>query len=871
MYSMIKEEMFLEDINNLLNSGEVPNLFPADEKADICEKMRVIDRQRDKTVQTDGSPVALYNLFVTIVRDQLHIMLAMSPIGDGFRNRIRKFPALVSCCTIDWFQAWPPDALLAVSTRFLSEITLTEFEREVCIEMCQTFHTSTQDLSDEFFVRLGRHNYVTPTSYLELINTFKELLSKKRNEVLMGKARYETGIEKLDYAAKSVGVMQENLIALQPKLVVAAGQVQEMMAKVEKESADVAKVETVVKADEAVANEQAAAAQVIKDECDARLAEAMPILNAALAALNTLTGQDIAIVRTLKSPPKGIKLVMEAVCILKAIFITNKLIIIIIIIIIIINNNNNNNNNNKFLVCPTSPPPPWFSVSTALYAGTAEVVGEDVKPDRVPDPGTGRMIDDYWGPSKRILGDLKFLESLVQFDKDHIPIRVIKQLEEKILPDENFDPDKVKTASSAAEGLCKWVLAICKYDKVAKVIAPKREALEKAQTEFSVAMAALEIKRAQLREVEEKLSKLEAVLEENKRRYANLQAEVDENTKQLQRAEELIGGLGGERERWDTTAKSLGERYFTLTGDVLLASGVVAYLGAFTLQFRMEQTKHWVQRVTELEMICSNNFSLTEILGEAVVIRQWNIFGLPSDSFSVDNAIIINIILDCAPTPRNARRFPLMIDPQGQANKWVKNMEKANNLGIIRLTQSDYGRILENAIQFGQPVLLENVGEELDAMLEPVLMQQTFKQGGALCIKLGDSIVEYNVHFRLYITTKLRNPHYLPEVAVKVSLLNFMITQVGLQDQLLGIVVAKERPDLEAEKNQLIVQGAENKRTLQEIEDKILEILSASENILEDESAVQVLSSSKTLSIEITEKQAIAEETEKSIDEARKF
>nr|CAD7400376.1 unnamed protein product [Timema cristinae] len=798
--SQIKEEMFLEDINNLLNSGEVPNLFPADEKADICEKMRVIDRQRDKTVQTDGSPVALYNLFVTIVRDQLHIMLAMSPIGDGFRNRIRKFPALVSCCTIDWFQAWPPDALLAVSTRFLSEITLTEFEREVCIEMCQTFHTSTQDLSDEFFVRLGRHNYVTPTSYLELINTFKELLSKKRNEVLMGKARYETGIEKLDYAAKSVGVMQENLIALQPKLVVAAGQVQEMMAKVEKESADVAKVETVVKADEAVANEQAAAAQVIKDECDARLAEAMPILNAALAALNTLTGQDIAIVRTLKSPPKGIKLVMEAVCILK-----------------------------------------------------------DVKPDRVPDPGTGRMIDDYWGPSKRILGDLKFLESLVQFDKDHIPIRVIKQLEEKILPDENFDPDKVKTASSAAEGLCKWVLAICKYDKVAKVIAPKREALEKAQTEFSVAMAALEIKRAQLREVEEKLSKLEAVLEENKRRYANLQAEVDENTKQLQRAEELIGGLGGERERWDTTAKSLGERYFTLTGDVLLASGVVAYLGAFTLQFRMEQTKHWVQRVTELEMICSNNFSLTEILGEAVVIRQWNIFGLPSDSFSVDNAIII----------KNARRFPLMIDPQGQANKWVKNMEKANNLGIIRLTQSDYGRILENAIQFGQPVLLENVGEELDAMLEPVLMQQTFKQGGALCIKLGDSIVEYNVHFRLYITTKLRNPHYLPEVAVKVSLLNFMITQVGLQDQLLGIVVAKERPDLEAEKNQLIVQGAENKRTLQEIEDKILEILSASENILEDESAVQVLSSSKTLSIEITEKQAIAEETEKSIDEAR--
>lgn len=109
-------------------------------------------------------------------------------------------------------------------------------------------------------------------------------------------------------------------------------------------------------------------------------------------------------------------------------------------------------------------------------------------------------------------------------------------------------------------------------------------------------------------------------------------------------------------------------------------------------------------------------------------------------------------------------------------------------------------------------VLLENVGEELDPMLEPLLLQQTFKQAGALMIKLGESVLEYSEQFRFYITTKLRNPHYLPEVAVKVTLVNFMITEIGLQDQLLGITVAKERPDLETEKNALIVQGANNKR-----------------------------------------------------------
>lgn len=91
-------------MSNLLNTGEVPNLFTTEEKVEIYEKMRQIDRQRDKSMQTDGTAVALFNLFITIIRDQLHIVLAMSPIGDAFRNRFRKFPAIVNCCTIDWFQ-----------------------------------------------------------------------------------------------------------------------------------------------------------------------------------------------------------------------------------------------------------------------------------------------------------------------------------------------------------------------------------------------------------------------------------------------------------------------------------------------------------------------------------------------------------------------------------------------------------------------------------------------------------------------------------------------------------------------------------------------------------------------------------------------
>ena len=93
-----------------------------------------------------------------------------------------------------------------------------------------------------------------------------------------------------------------------------------------------------------------------------------------------------------------------------------------------------------------------------------------------------------------------------------------------------------------------------------------------------------------------------------------------------------------------------------------------------------------------------------------------------------------------------------MIDPQGQANKWIKNMEKANKLSVIKFSDTNYVRTLEHALQFGTPVLLENVGEELDAFIEPILLKSTFKQQGVEYMRLGENIIEYSRDFKLYIS-----------------------------------------------------------------------------------------------------------------------
>jgi dynein heavy chain len=194
------------------------------------------------------------------------------------------------------------------------------------------------------------------------------------------------------------------------------------------------------------------------------------------------------------------------------------------------------------------------------------------------------------------------------------------------------------------------------------------------------------------------------------------------------------------------------------------------------------------------------------------------------------------------------------------------------NLQVTKLTEKDFLRTLENAIRFGSPVLLENVQEELDPSLEPILLKQIFKKGGQNLIRLGDSDVPYSDEFKFFITTKLANPHYLPEICIKCTIINFTVTLSGLEEQLLVNVVQNERPDLEEKKNTLVLSIAADKRALKEIEDKILAMLAnASGNILEDEELINALAQSKTTSTAINVRMAEAQATTKAINETREL
>ena len=464
-----------------------------------------------------------------------------------------------------------------------------------------------------------------------------------------------------------------------------------------------------------------------------------------------------------------------------------------------------------------------------------------------------------WDSAKKVLGDTQFLNRLVNFDKDNIPPKTIKQII-KYYDDPQFTPEAVERQSMAAKSLCMWVRAMKVYDEVAKVVEPKKAILAESMAKLQSEQSRLQKIQDELAAVIARVDELQATCDATVAEKQRLQDMADTTSKRLVRAGKLTSGLADEAVRWNETVAILQDEYIALTGDVFISAAFIAYNGPFTAGYRKTTVERWVEQCAERSIPATPGFSLIKVMGDPVAIRDWQINGLPVDDYSTENGILAY----------KGKRWPLAIDPQAQANKWIRNMESQNSIKVAKGNDPTILRTLENAIRMGSPVMLEDVGEELDPSLEPVLQKQIYKQGGRTLIRIGDSDIDYNADFKFYVTTKLPNPHYLPEVCIKVTIINFTVTIEGLEDQLLGLVVREERPDLERQKNQLIKSLAADKKQLKELEDKILKLLSESEgNILDDEVLINTLSDSKITSGVIQGRVAEAETTNEQINTTR--
>ena len=402
--------------------------------------------------------------------------------------------------------------------------------------------------------------------------------------------------------------------------------------------------------------------------------------------------------------------------------------------------------------------------------------------------GGGKIPKDRsWAKIKIMMNKVdQFLDSLINYDKENIHDNVLVAMETYI-KNKEFDPDFVKSKSNAAAGLCSWAINVLKFYEVYCDVKPKRDALAAANKMLNDA-------QTKLQGIIDTVAKLEQTLVDLTNQYkaaieakVKCQAEADATNATISLANRLVNGLASEKIRWGNSVANMKQQAKMLPGDVLLVACIISYLGCFTKPYRTElMDKKWLPYLKKVPKPIPNSLgyvgaNFLSLLTDDAIIAGWNNEGLPSDSMSTENATIL-----C-----NSLKWPLMIDPQLQGIKWIKN-RYGKDLTTIRLGTPGYLDTVEKCIIAGSVLLIENMPEDVEPVLDSLLGRQLIKKGTA--VKLGDKEVEYNPKFQLFLHSKMANPHYKPELQAQTTLINFTVTKSGLEDQLLAEVVKADRP-----------------------------------------------------------------------------
>ncbi|XP_052240013.1 dynein axonemal heavy chain 8-like isoform X2 [Dreissena polymorpha] len=796
----IKDESFLEYLNNVLSSGEVSNLFAKDELDEITQEL--IGAMKKDFPRRPPTTENLYDYFISRARNNLHCVLCFSPVGEKFRNRSLKFPGLISGCTMDWFSRWPKDALIAVSNHFLStfNVVCSDEIKSQLVNTMGVVHDNVALTCQNYFQRFRRQTHVTPKSYLSFLDGYIVLYKQKYDEIGELAARMNTGLEKLIEASASVDKLSKELVVKEKDLAVANVKADKVLAEVTASATAAEKVKAEVQKVKDKAQHIVDDINKEKLYAETKLEAAKPALMEAERALQTIKASDIATVKKLGKPPHLIMRIMDAVLIL-------------------------------------------------FQKKIDTVTADPEKP--CPKPS--------WSESLKLMSGSGFLQSLIAFPKDTINGETVELLE-PYLRMEDYNMETAKKVCSNVAGLLSWSTAMAFFYGINKEVLPLKANLAVQEARLGVASAELNKAQGQLDEKQKELDAVQALYDAAMKEKQELMDDAQSCKRRMVAASALIGGLAGEKTRWTEQSKQFKSQIDRLVGDVLLCTGFLSYSGPFNQEFRNKLISNWQKEMFNRRIPFTTDLNLINMLVDNATVGEWNIQGLPNDDLSVQNGIITT----------KATRYPLLIDPQGQGKNWIRNREKERELQLTSLNHKYFRSHLEDSLSLGRPLLIEDVMEELDPALDNVLEKNFIKSGSTFKVKVGDKECDIMKGFYLYITTKLANPAYTPEVSARTSIIDFTVTMKGLEDQLLGRVILTEKQELEAERVKLMEDVTANKRKMKQLEDNLLyKLTSTKGSLVDDESLITVLAVTKVTAAEVSEKLTVAAETEIKINEAR--
>eukprot|EP00117_Sycon_ciliatum_P023615 scpid1048/ scgid0074/ Dynein-1-alpha heavy chain, flagellar inner arm I1 complex; 1-alpha DHC; Dynein-1, subspecies f len=463
-----------------------------------------------------------------------------------------------------------------------------------------------------------------------------------------------------------------------------------------------------------------------------------------------------------------------------------------------------------------------------------------------------------WEAAKGLLIEANFTHRLVSYDCDRVSNQMLKRLS-KYTSDPSFTPAHLKRTSVACQSLCGWVIAVDDFCKAKRILDPRLRALNETHEELKEAERRLGAKTEQHVKVLQRISDLEAALRSKECEYEALELEITKSHEHLNRALQILDGLNDEATRWAALAWKANANLQSVLGDAMLTAAGLVYAGVHNAGFRNALFERW-QQVQSLPT--STEYCFVSTLEPQTKIHNWVSLGLPHDAHSSENAVILT----------HCKRWPLLIDPQHQARRWLTQLQKG--IEIIDWQQPQARSLVGRAMAFGSTILIENVPSVIDATLKIFIQssQKARDTGAVVSFSDGITLVDCNPAFGMYLVSAEMKPNYLPEVFCLTTVINFTITLDALKDQLLTDILSYEMPELEKRRPELLQEISALQLELEAVENQMLTVFEEGGSVLlEDTSAVEQLMRCKETASNVAKKMESAEKAQLEVENGRAY
>ena len=778
---------FLERMNALLASGEVPGLFEGEEYSSLINSYR--ENQTGKRLQSDEE---IYANFTRNVQRNLHVVFTMNPASPDFQNRAASSPAIFNRCVIDWFGDWSEEALFQVARELTEKLEVpngsltnpSNSPHDIVVQLIVRIHNSVKFLNDQLQKGAKRFNYLTPRDFLDFIKHILALQEEKHGMLIEQEKHLKNGLDKLKETESSVFELDQSLntykVELDAKEIEANAKMELMVNEqkiAEENEAKLSELLIVLAAKKEEIGQRSSIVQIDLDK-------AGPALEAAKKAVSAITAKELNDIRVLNNPPVLIKLTLTAICLLL-----------------------------------TNQEMEWKEIQSTMK-------GKD------------------------------FIGSIMNMNVDNVKTDTKNKVIKKYLKAPEWNIEKIYSAYKAAGILAQWLESQLSYADILTKVDPLRREIATLESEMSVLVADQTRNQQALDQTQKTIETYKTDYTDLISKVQNIKTEMQKVNTKVQRSKQLLTNLSSEKHRWTESSQGFADQLSSMTGDVIICAAFLAYCGFFDQLYRNLLTKTWRGYLQEYGLKFKPDLSISEYLSTTAEKMTWQAHKLPNDDLCNQNAIII----------KRHNRYPLIIDPSGQAIEFVLSYFAERKIEKTSFDDPAFIKTLEKCLRFGLPVLVQNV-EKIEPMLNSVLNKEVVKQGGRKLVRVGDQEIDFNENFSLYMITRNSEAKFSPDLCSRVTFVNFTVTQSSLENQCINIYLKNERPDTEKDRIMLLKLQGEFLLKIRELEDDLLtKISEQTGSILENAALITTLDNLKTKADEIMQQMRESGETLRKVE-----